>query len=88
MEETNIKFGLLLKLIREADSLIAYEQLMIMDAYHAGRMQQYNDHKLSSLDYYNEKFEAETKGAISWYPEHIFSDIVSYSNDTDHNQRG
>jgi len=65
MEETNIKFGLLLKLIREADSLIAYEQLMIMDAYHAGRMQQYNDHKLSSLDYYNEKFEAETKGAIS-----------------------
>jgi len=65
MEETNIRFGLLLKLIREADSLIHLEQLEIMDAYHAGRMQQYTDHKLSSLDYYNEKFETETETKVS-----------------------
>lgn len=61
MESTNIKFGLLLNLIKEANSLLILEQLDIMDAYHAGRMQQYTDQKQSSLEYYNEKFKREAE---------------------------
>ena len=59
MESTNVKFGLLLKLIREAHSLLKLEQLDIMDAYHAGRMQQYTDNKQSSLDYFTSKFDQQ-----------------------------
>lgn len=59
MESTNVKFGLLLKLIREADSLLKLEQLDIMDAYHSGRMQQYTDNKQSSLDYFTSKFDQQ-----------------------------
>jgi hypothetical protein len=61
MESTNVKFGLLLKLIREAHRLLKLEQLDIMDAYHAGRMQQYTDNKQSSLEYYDEKYKTETE---------------------------
>lgn len=57
MESTNIKFGLLLNLIKEANSLLKLEQLDLMDAYHAGMMQQYTNHKQSSLEYYDEKFK-------------------------------
>jgi aspartate 1-decarboxylase len=61
MESTNIKFGLLLKLIREASELISLEQLQIMDAHHTGRMQQYSisNSKQSSLEFYNEKYKTE-----------------------------
>jgi len=59
MESTNVKFGLLFKLIREASELISLEQLQIMEAYHTGRMQQFEVVKQSSLDYYNEKYKAE-----------------------------
>ena len=88
MEETHINFGLLLKLIREANNLILYEQLEIMEAYHAGRMQKFTDQKLSSLDYYNEKFKTETETTIPRHHKHYISDTASHSNDTDHNQRG
>ena len=56
MESTNIKFGLLINLIKEANSLLKLEQLDLMDAYHAGRMQQYTDQKQSSLEYFTSKF--------------------------------
>jgi len=65
MESTNVKFGLLLKLIREASELISLEQLQIMDAHHTGRMQQYEVTKQSSLDFYNEKYENKTTSDIS-----------------------
>jgi len=65
MEETHINFGLLLKLIREASRLIHLEQLDLMDAYHAGRMQQYTDLKQSSLEFYNEKYETQRTSDIS-----------------------
>lgn len=61
MESTNIKFGLLLNLIKEANRLLILEQLDIMDAHHAGKMQQYTDKKQSSLEYYDEKFKREAK---------------------------
>ena len=65
MESTNVKFGLLLKLIREASELISLEQLQIMDAHHTGRMQQYEITKQSSLDFYNEKYETQRTSDIS-----------------------
>ena len=65
MESTNVKFGLLLKLIREASELISLEQLQIMDAHHTGRMQQYEITKQSSLEFYNEKYENKRTSDIS-----------------------
>ena len=61
MESTDIKFGLLLSLIRQADRLLKLEQINIMDAYHAGRMQQYTDHKQSSLEFYEQKYKREAE---------------------------
>lgn len=65
MESTNVKFGLILKLIREASELISLEQLQIMDAHHTGRMQQYEITKQSSIEFYNEKYETQRTSDIS-----------------------
>jgi hypothetical protein len=65
MESTNVKFGLLLKLIREASELISLEQLQIMEAHHTGRMQQYEVVKQSSLEFYNENYENKRTSDIS-----------------------
>jgi hypothetical protein len=65
MESTNVKLGLLIKLIREASELISLEQLQIMDAHHTGRMQQYEVTKQSSLEFYNEKYENKRTSDIS-----------------------
>lgn len=62
MYQNDIRFGLLLKLIREANELLTLEQLDIMDAYHQGTMQKYSDKYKSSLEYYNEKYEKEAEG--------------------------
>jgi hypothetical protein len=61
MESTNVKFGLLLQLIRQASTLLSLEQLEIMDAYHEGRLDHYRVFKKSSLEFYEQKYKTETE---------------------------